>query len=393
MINSNSHIIKIEPSILIWARETIGLSVEDVAKKIGKSIEDVKNWENGLEFPTYAQLEKLAYNIYKRPLAVFFLPNPPKESTPKQDFRSIPENELDELTPDIRLAIRKAKYNQLILRNINDNINPVSNPIFKNFKITSSYNITKTCDTICNLLNINLELRISFKNPEHAFSVYREIIEKNGIFIFQYPIKGIRGFSLMDNEFPLIVLNSSDSANSKNFTIFHELSHILLNTNGILTDFYKNYLTEQQNKIEIFCNKFASEMVLPNANLLTDKMIINNKNNSKWSDDILLLLSKKFVVSTEVILRKLLENGLTTNDFYELKRKQWNDLYKKHKEEIKKQKGGPSFHVTNLSHLGKNFVIQVLDNFYKGSINSSDVSNFLGIKISRIKEYEQKVYR
>ena len=56
----------ITPSVMKWARETAGMSVEDAvarfAKSVAKSItaQTVKNWESGKGAPTYRQLEKVA---------------------------------------------------------------------------------------------------------------------------------------------------------------------------------------------------------------------------------------------------------------------------------------------------------------------------------------------
>lgn len=55
--------IKINKDILIWAREELNLSQEIVANKMGRKLEDVQAWENGEDYPTYAQLEKLSYSI------------------------------------------------------------------------------------------------------------------------------------------------------------------------------------------------------------------------------------------------------------------------------------------------------------------------------------------
>lgn len=60
----------IQPSVLRWARETVGMSVPDVARKLKRPIMAIEAWENGSETPTYPQLEKLADSIFKRPLAV-----------------------------------------------------------------------------------------------------------------------------------------------------------------------------------------------------------------------------------------------------------------------------------------------------------------------------------
>lgn len=72
--------------ILIWARESANLHVETVAKKISCKIETLENWEQGIDFPTINQAEKLA-KIYNRPLAVFYLPQPPKDFQTLRDFR------------------------------------------------------------------------------------------------------------------------------------------------------------------------------------------------------------------------------------------------------------------------------------------------------------------
>ena len=71
--------ISINPNLLIWARESLGLSIDEVVHKLDrKSITtDVfESWENGVTSPTYLQLERLAYDIYKRPIAIFFFLNP-----------------------------------------------------------------------------------------------------------------------------------------------------------------------------------------------------------------------------------------------------------------------------------------------------------------------------
>jgi Zn-dependent peptidase ImmA (M78 family)/DNA-binding XRE family transcriptional regulator len=389
----NNQIIRIEPSILVWARESLGLSLAEVALKLDKDRETIQQWEFGNSFPTLAQLETLAYNIYKRPLAVFFLPKPPKESTPKQDFRTLPENEISNLSPDLRLIIRKAKHNQLVLKEINENRNPVSKPLHRVFNLEKANENIKFASQIREYLGITRTLQQNFRTPDLAFNYYRNLIEKNGVYVFQYPLKEVRGFSLMDNEFPVIVINSGDYPNGKIFSLFHELCHILFNVGGIFRDFYSEELRENPNKIEVLCNKFASDILLPNDELLNDILVLENKNNKVWSEEILGAIAFSFKVSKEVVLRKLLDTGKTTQTFYTKTRIKWSELYKHELAKKKKtQKGGPTYHVTNLSHLGKNFVTQVLTNYHSGKLTASQVSDFLSIKLNRIPEYEKKVF-
>jgi Zn-dependent peptidase ImmA (M78 family)/DNA-binding XRE family transcriptional regulator len=390
---SNNQIIRIEPSILIWARESLGLSLAEVALKLDKDRETIQQWEHGNSFPTLTQLEKLAYNIYKRPLAVFFLPNPPKETTPRQDFRTLPENEITNLSPDLRLIIRKAKHHQLILKQISDNINPVSKPIYREFNLEESNINFKFASNLREYLGITKSLQQNFKNPELAFSYYRNLIEKNGIYVFQYPLNDVRGFSLMDKEFPVIVINSGDSPNGKIFSLFHELCHILFNTGGIFRDYYSEELRQNPNKIEVLCNQFASDILLPVNELLNVVLVVENRERKEWSENTLRAIAFNFKVSKEVVLRKLLEAGKTTQTFYIKTRNKWNEKYKQEQETRKKtQLSGPTYHITNMSHLGKNFVTQVLTNYHSGKLTASQVADFLCIKLNRIPDYEKKVF-
>ncbi|WP_320338988.1 helix-turn-helix domain-containing protein [Burkholderia cenocepacia] len=73
----------VQPEVLRWARETVGLSIDEVATMLRAAPSEVADWETGAGAPTYAQLEKLAYQVFKRPLAVFFF-----RRRPRKRFRS-----------------------------------------------------------------------------------------------------------------------------------------------------------------------------------------------------------------------------------------------------------------------------------------------------------------
>src|SRR5947208_31150 len=95
----------INPQVLVWARERSGQTIDQVAKALHKEPEVIVSWETGSSSPTYAQLEALAYKVYKRPVALFFFPEPPEEIDPEHSFRTLPEFEIEELTSDTRYKI------------------------------------------------------------------------------------------------------------------------------------------------------------------------------------------------------------------------------------------------------------------------------------------------
>jgi Zn-dependent peptidase ImmA (M78 family) len=296
------------------------------------------------------------------------------------------------LSPELLLIIRKAKYNKFILREINKGKNPLLKPLHKEFTFRLSNNPTKTANNLREYLGINKRLQSGFKNSETAFTYYRNLIENNGVFVFQYPLQDARGFSLMDNEFPVIVLNSREYPTGKTFSLFHELCHILFNTGGVFRDIQTGDLKKNAKTIETFCNQFASDFLLPSSELLNEELVINNKNNKEWKDAILQEIADIYKISKEVVLLKLLENNLTTRSFYLKAKAKWVAEFKKDIQNKKKQEGGPTYHTTNISHLGKNFISKILTSYHAGNLTAQQVADFLNIKISRIKEYEQKIF-
>ena len=69
----------INPTIVKWVRVRSGYTLEDVATSLNKAVETISNWESGEQAPTYVQLETLA-DKYKRPIVMFFFPEPPHET-------------------------------------------------------------------------------------------------------------------------------------------------------------------------------------------------------------------------------------------------------------------------------------------------------------------------
>src|SRR5688572_27596169 len=111
--------IKISPSVLVWARTSIGYSIDEIARKMNVKPEKVDAWEKGTAPITYNQLENLAYKVLKRPLAVFFRAEPPMEAPIEKDFRNLTSSEINHLSTEIRLVLRKAKRLQNLVRELN----------------------------------------------------------------------------------------------------------------------------------------------------------------------------------------------------------------------------------------------------------------------------------
>ncbi|GCE60255.1 ImmA/IrrE family metallo-endopeptidase [Microcystis aeruginosa] len=380
----------VNPKIIQWARERARYSLESVAVKFKKDVSVIEKWESGEDFPTYSQLEKLA-EIYKRPLALFFFPEPPLEAEEKQEFRTLPDFEIENLAADTIYALRQAKAMQLSLQEINNGINPSTKKIFQDISVSSSDDLRILAEQIRNYLNVTLEEQLTWNDRETALKKWRSAVEEAGIFIFKRSFKQreISGFCLIDIEFPIIYLNNTTEKSRQIFTIFHELAHILLQTNGITKsdDRYINSLQGANKSIEIFCNKFAAEFLLPNH--VFSEIIRETVVNVNDNDKIISKISSDYKVSREVVLRKLLDNNFISQKEYSLKVSEWySEQVGKSQDKNKKSGGNP--YANQATYLGENYLKLVFNKYYQGQYDIERVADYLNIKkVATVEKLEQ----
>jgi Zn-dependent peptidase ImmA (M78 family) len=377
----------VNPILLKWAREKAGYSVEDVARSFKKRVEDVLSWESGEDLPTYNQLETLAYSLYKRPIAIFFFPGPPEELDPRQSFRTLPDFEVEKFLPDTRNAIREAMAMQLALHELNDGKNPSERKILKDLQISARSGITRKAIEVREYLRIPLETQCQWSDADTALKNWREVVQDNGVFVFKRSFKqeDFCGFCLVDPTFPVIYLNNSTSKSRQIFTLFHELAHLLLNSNGITTedDRYIESLTGDSRNIEVFCNRFTAEFLVPSHDL--ERRLITNDNPDRLAEK----LANRYKVSREVILRKLLDKQIVDSDYYYTKVSEWNAEYKKTRQ--KKKRAGGDYYATQATYLGGKFLGLAFGKYYEGQYSLEQLAGYLNVKAKSVAGLEQFV--
>jgi Zn-dependent peptidase ImmA (M78 family) len=375
----------INPQILAWARESAGFYIDEAAKKIPVNPEKLRSCEIGTDRLTIAQLRKLS-NLYKRPLAFFYLPNPPQQEIIPKDFRRLPEDEVEKFSPNLRLEIRKAKYRREVALDLFKDLE-IKIPKFR-AKATLSDNVYEVGNLIRNLLKVSFKQQKSIKK-ESLLNFWREKIEDLGILVFSaslIDLKVMRGFSIDKNPLPIIVLNSKDHHKARIFTLFHEFTHLLLHSGGICD-------LGEQNRIEVFCNAVAGESLVPTDWLKEIPIVRQHKDKSEWNDEEINNLAEKFGVGREVILRRLLAINKTTEYFYKHKREQYQAEYRiKIAQEKAEKKSMPiQYHYKVLNQTGRKFAKLVFEGYHQNKIGLLDVSEYLGTKIKHLPKIEQSL--
>ncbi len=375
--------IPVNPDILRWARLTAGFSVDHVVLKLKRKLvtaDTVEAWENGEGCPTYAQLEDLAYKIYRRPLALFFFPEPPVEETPEQSFRTLPDLEISRLSTRVRLLIRKARVLQINLFELNDSINPASRQILRELRFRPDVAVNKMAESVRMYLDIDLSTQSHWKKTDEAFKAWRDYLEEQGVFVFKDAFRddSVSGFCLYDENFPIIYVNNSMPHTRQIFTLFHELAHLLFRTGGIdaRSKDYIGLLKGDERKIEILCNQFAGDFLVPESDF--NQRIVGIKVNDRSIET----LAKRYHVSREVILRKLLDKNIITHNYYNDKVKSWG------KTTYKKSGKGGNPYLTKGVYLGYRYLEMAFSRYYQKRITIDQLANYLGTKVQFVSGME-----
>lgn len=377
----------VNPNILRWARERAGYTIDEIAEAFKKDPAEIASWEVGESVPTYNQLERLAYTFYKRPIALFFFPAPPDEPSPDEAFRTLPDFEIRKLQPDTRHALREAQAMQIALRELTDGQNPASRRIFDDIELLPTADITHSAKTVRDYLGIPFSEQISWIRIEDALRQWRTAVQDVGIFVFKRSFKqrDVSGFCLTDREFPLIYLNNSTAKTRQIFSIFHELAHILLNTSGVTKtdDSFIRILDSDERAIEVFCNRFAAEFLVPQEEFerVFDPALPVEVTCSS--------LSAHFSVSREVILRKLLDLGQISDKDYESMTAVWNEEFL----ESRATGTGGNYYATQAAYLGNKYMNLAFGRYYEGRLNIGELATYLNVKAKSIEGLERHYLR
>jgi Zn-dependent peptidase ImmA (M78 family)/DNA-binding transcriptional regulator YiaG len=374
-------------SVLRWARETSGLSKEDVAHKLKRktiTAETIEAWERGEGAPTYAQLESLAYDVYKRPLALFFFPAPPEEKTPRQAFRTLPDQEIQKISPRLRYLLRRAQARQINLAELSEDILSPSRQLLRDIRVDAGTPATEIAKRVREYLEISLDVQAKWKNADEAFKHWRDALEGCGVFIFKEAFKDetVSGFCLFDERFPVIYVNNSRPDTRQIFTLFHELAHLLSRTGGIdkPIDSYIQYLQGYDRQIEVLCNQFAAEFLVPDADFDQRLKLLPSVREQSIEE-----LARQYHVSREVILRKLLDRKRISQLEYELKVEEWNRPLKNAGDT---KNGGGDYYLTQGVYLSKRYLELAFSQLYQNKITIEQLADYLGVKTKFVPKFE-----
>ncbi len=379
--------IEVEPSVLKWARESIGLDLERASRRIGVVKATIEKWEAGEASPSLPQLRKAAA-AYKRPLAVLLLSRPAKDFDALRDFRVGSEG--DAATPSSELTSEywRALMQREVILEIGDLGALPEIELRDPAAITLDTPPEEAGSQIRRWVGIDAR---AWAEPRLALSGWIAATESQGILVMQthrVSITEMRGFSVSEWPHPIIALNGSDFQRGRLFTLVHELAHLALNAGG-LCDLHEDRKRDQaEDQIERYCNRVAAAALMPRAALMEAASVVRAQPERRWTPDDLEALARPFGTSAESMLLRLVTlDKATWNLYWELK-PQFEQYYAAAKDTQKQSEGGPSFYVVKARDLGPGYVRIVLDAFRGHAISSLDVADYLDVRFDQIPKLE-----
>ncbi len=383
----------ITPKVLKWARESAKISEEAAASKIPVSIERLKEWEDGTSQPTIRQAQTLA-KAYKRPFALLFLPEIPKDFQPLQDYRKAGAKNLS--TSSI-FIIREIQQKQSWIKEVNEENKE------EKLSFVGKFSIADKAEIVANDILATLKIDPLRYKTENPIREWIEKTEANGIFIsrtsfihskLKLDSEEIQGFAIADPYAPFIFINSDDWNSAQLFTLVHELAHIWIAETGLSNEIEADLKSKDKfHPVELFCNDVAANALMPLSYMITlDKVVFSN------SKDIF-KISKSLGVSSFSFLVRALNLNLIDAKLYQKLRKEADLEYKlflKREEEKKaKQKereGGPNPYLLRLNKNSRLFTQIVLDAFRSGSVEPTQASFLLNTPINKFSSLESQLY-
>lgn len=399
---------QVNPSVLVWARESAGLDLKDAAHKIGlapsgdgSSESKLLELERGNKLPSRAQLSKIA-KTYRRPLLTFYMATPPTKGDRGNDFRSTGTEISNRENALLDALLRDVKARQEMVKSLLEDDDEVA---IKSFVGSCSLNddVEKVAERITTAIKLSSDATGREMGAEELFKKLRIQVEALGVFVLLVGDLGshhsalseevFRGFALADKKVPFIVINDHDARTARSFTLIHELTHIFLGQSGVSGMPEAVRTGSQLGQIEQFCNEVAGLVLLPKSFALQRPPRLND-GDKRAALKFIESTATNWSVSEPLVAFRLRRLGWINATLYREISATFAERWRSQKVNTKaaKQmsKGGPDFYVLKRYKLGDALVDVVRRNLREDRLTHTKAAIILGVNPGRVEPLIRK---
>ena len=384
----------VNPEILVWARETAGLTQRDAARRLGfrdssrsSAEEKLAAVEYGQREPSRPLLLKMA-DRYRRPLLTFYLSKPPPRADRGVDFRTLSSDHLASDDALLDALVRDIKARQSMVRALLEDEDEAEVLAFVgSHKLEDGLEVVS--ESLRMLFGVELAEYRAQPSPSAAFNLLRENAEESGIFVL---LKGdlgnyvtaidttvFRGFSIADTVAPFIVINDQDARSAWSFTLLHETVHLLLGQSGISGEY-------TDSEIERFCDDVAGNILLPTEGLRA--LALSESSEFDMALEQVTAFANESKVSRTMVAYKAYRAQIINQETYVqlsiLFRQQWREERESFRARAREQEGGPSYYTIRRHRLGGRLINFVTRMMATDALSTSRASRILGLKSRQV---------
>ncbi len=387
---------KVNPSILRWARETAGLTLEDAAQKVGlgeargvAGSDRLALLEAGDSEPTRPMLLKMAVQ-YRRPLLTFYLAEPPAVAARGEDFRTLPAEFAKRDAALVDTLLREVRARQEMVRAVLETEDEATSLDF-----VGSFDQGQGAEALATAIRTRLAFDLQTfrhgngRGTPKGFAYLRERAEAAGVFVLLIGNLGshhstlnvelFRGFAFADPIAPFVVINDQDSEQAWSFTLLHELAHIWLGQTGVSGG-------RPASAIETFCNDVAGRILLPTAEIAQEPSLFGASQEQVMGR--ISAIAEARQVSHSMVAYKLYREGIIDQETWSavttLFRQQWLRNRAAQRDRAKENEGGPSYYTVKRHKLGNRLVELSRRMLAEGALSPSKAAAILGVKASNV---------
>ena len=390
---------KVTPEILVWARETAGLTRQEAVSKIGigdsqdmTAVDKLTAMERGDKDPTRPVLVKMARQ-YRRPLITFYLFHPPRKGDRGADFRMLSGAQSEKMNPLIDALVRDVRSRQSMVRAVLEAKDEAESlPFVGTLKeldgvsAGTDQSLRRALEALYQVLPLDFPTRYYAQpNSKDAFNLLRSTAEAAGVFVLlkgdlgshhtALPVDVFRGFVIADDIAPFVVINNQDSPSAWSFTLLHELVHLLLGQTGISGDY-------SEKASEVFCNTVASACMLPAEEL--EKIDIAPDRDITEQGQHISSFAQHRNLSHTMVAYRLLRSGCIDQPTFNILRarftNRWQYEREKRRESVSESAGGPSYYVVCRYRVGTALLSLTGRMMGSGALSTTKAAKILGVK-------------
>ena len=375
--------VSVKPELLRWACARSGRGMGYLENRFKK----LPDWEDGTVQPTLKQLESFAKITYT-PFGYLFLDQPPKDTLPIPDFRTLSGSQDKRPGANLLDTIYMMQQRSAWLREslLEDDCDPLG--------FVGSARLSDPPEGIAHEMRRLVGLEDGWvdqmKGWQEAVGRLRRGIEELGVMAVmngivgnnthrKLDVKEFRGFALCDAYAPLIFVNGADNESARMFTLAHELAHIWLGRAGVSG--FEGVIASN-GETEKFCDAVAAEFLVPKGELMECWREASRTERPYET------VARRFKVSPVVAARRALDLKLTS-------RKGFFEFYDKYTAEEnynkKKTGGGGDFYSKQNARVGDRFAIEIIRAAKEGRVSFRDAYLMTGLRGKAFDEYSKRL--